>query len=64
MMFVTLATTESPKYKGFDRACDLYTNAAISVLGKVDEATRRTNRGQKMMRIQSLSSLAPFFFPG
>lgn len=39
MMFVTLATTESPKYKGFDRACDLYTNAAISVLGKVDNAT-------------------------
>lgn len=38
-MFTTLATTKSPKYKGFDRACDLYTNAPISILGKVDADT-------------------------
>ena len=38
-MFVALTTTRSPKYKGFDRACDLYTNATISILGKVDDST-------------------------
>lgn len=38
-MFVALATTKYPGYKGFDRACDLYTNARIGILGKVDDET-------------------------
>lgn len=38
-MFAALVTTKYPRYKGFDRACDLYTNARIGILGKVDDET-------------------------
>lgn len=38
-MFASLVTNKAPKYRGLDRACDLYTNAKIGVLGKVDDET-------------------------
>lgn len=38
-MFVALATTKNPKYRGLDRVCDLYVNAKISLFGKVDDET-------------------------
>lgn len=38
-MFAALATKNTKQYRGFDRDCDLYTNAKIGIFGRVNDET-------------------------
>ena len=40
-MFAALVTNNTEQYRGFDRDCNIYTNAKMGIFGRINDETEK-----------------------